>query len=1102
MQAAVGSPGSSSPTPCRIQLLGELRVTLAGSALAPALPRKIGGLLGYLACFLHRSHPRDLLIELFWPDVDVEAGRASLRSALPLLRRLLEPPGVTLGSLLLADRQTVRLDPERVTTDVAEFEWNLQAATRAASPGEQALLLERALSSYGGELLPGYYEPWVLTERERLAAAYVAALRQLAAARVQQGDFEGAIDAVRRAVHADPLEEAAHFDLIQYYAAAGQMAAARRHYRELERLLKAEMEITPSRSLQELLEAGERMSQISLPAPAASASPERAPPAPRLLVPPLPVPLTPFFGREEEIAQVGAMLENSGTRLVTLTGLGGTGKTRLALEVARRLQQGSAWEGVVFVSLVDLADPRLLLQTFRAALNLPATSTAGPLEQVATALGDQHFLLVLDNFEQLLDGQAGGAEGGPGPGTFEQLLVRAPGLVCLVTSRRPLGLMVEREYPVAPLPTPAAAATPERLLEFASVRLFVNRAQAARSDFQATAANGEAVTRLCQALEGIPLALELAAARSSALTPAQMLEHLSDRFGFLASRHRNISERHRTLRAALEWSYQALPEELQRLLARLSVFRGGWTLEAAEAVCGEDGVQVFRSGTREASDGIQGDTDRHAFDLAGPEHLNTRTPEYLILDSLLELRDASLVIAEEAEAAMRFRMLETVREYVGEQLARSGGEEGVQRRHATYFLELAEASTAHLSGPDQAATVRRLEREHDNVRTALAWARTVGEDELRADLACSLHRFWNLEGHGEEARRLLEDLRAKTETLRPSSRARLLGELGRLHANRGDFEGAENLIRQSLALYRELGDTARTARALNTLGHLVQERDLALARGCLEESLILAREAEDEPTVSFSLLLLSILLFPEGEKDRARALLAEAGALCRRRGDLHGLADVLVEEGGEARESGDQERARACLEENLALRRQIEDRVGVGFALAFLARLARLEGRLADAARDYEGASAAFRASQWDHTSQAAVVLLWLIWTRRCLGDHEETGTLARQSLRIFQDVHDARLRHVCVFFLADAAARRREPVRAAQLLGILTALGVPMGEPGSEEWAPFRASLIEESVPMRASLITELGESRFAEEERFGQTLPADKAMVLALEG
>jgi predicted ATPase/DNA-binding SARP family transcriptional activator len=639
MQDDVCSPGPPPQTSCRIQLLGELRVTFAGEETPRAVTRKIGGLLGYLACFLHRAHSRDALIELFWPESDLEAGRASLRGALPLLRRLLEPlsPDEASASslLLVVDRQTVRLDPARVTTDVAEFERDLQAAARATSPAEAVALWEQAVSRYGGELLAGYYEPWVLAERKRLANACVRALRRLATARSQQGDLAGAIEAARRAVQVDPLGEAAHYDLIRYCAAAGQIAAARRHYLEMERRLKAELGVPPSQSLSDLLDAGERSRVSLVPAPAVSRSPDRVTPAPPLSLPSLPVPLTPFFGREEEIAQVRAMLEGADTRLVTLTGLGGTGKTRLALEVARRLQeQGSTWTGVAFVSLVDLTDPRLLGQTLRGALNLPPAGDTDPLEQIATWLAGQRFLLVLDNFEQLLEA---------GPATVQPLLKRAPGLVCLVTSRRPLGLTAEADYPVPPLPTPAAAAQPERLLEFASVRLFLNRAQAARPDFQVTAANGEAVTRLCQALEGIPLALELAAARSPVLTPAQMLQHLSDRFGFLVARHRDVAERHRTLRAALEWSYQALPEDQQRLLARLSVFRGGWTLEAAAAVCGGQ----------------------------------VRTP---VLDQLLELRNAALIIAEEAGEAMRFRMLETVRDYSEEQLAEWGEAEAVRQR--------------------------------------------------------------------------------------------------------------------------------------------------------------------------------------------------------------------------------------------------------------------------------------------------------------------------------------------------------------------------------------------------------------------------------------
>jgi tetratricopeptide (TPR) repeat protein len=540
---------------------------------------------------------------------------------------------------------------------------------------------------------------------------------------------------------------------------------------------------------------------------------------------------------------------------------------------------------------------------------------------------------------------------------------------------------------------------------------------------------------------------------------------------------------------ALEWSYQALPEEQQGLLALLSVFRGGWTLEAAAAVCGGEGIQVFRSGTCEAGDGIQVHEDRPALDRAGPEHLNTRTPEHLILDTLLELRNAALVVAEEAEETMRFRMLETVREYAAEQLERSGGQESVQRRHAAYFLELAESSTAHLNSPNQAVVVRQMEREHDNFRTALGWARATGDYQLRAELGCSLSPFWSLAGHAEEACVLLEELQARAERLPPAHRARLLDALGSRLADRGDVEDAISLQRQCLSLYRELRDNARAAKVLGNLGLNVRDRDPALARSYFEEGLFLAREASDERLVSRLMPLLSNSLFRGGEPGRARALLTEAAGRCRRRGDLHTLADVLIEEGTQARDSGDQERARACFEENLTLRRQIEDRPGVGIAFYNLAHLALESGRFTDAARACEAALATFREAQWDHTGLAANCMLMLIRARRGLGNHEETETLARQSLRIFQDNHSLSWAHPCLFFLADAAALRSEPVRAARLLGILSGMKVPLDEPEAVE-----------AAHLRATLITEVGETRFNQEERYGQSLPADKAMGLAL--
>jgi predicted ATPase/DNA-binding SARP family transcriptional activator len=920
---------SSSPPPaCRIQLLGELHLTCAGQEVPRSFTRKIGGLLAYLACFLHRSHSREALIELFWPDVDFEAGRASLRSALPVLRRLLAPlplgEGNPASPLLVIDRLTVRLDPEQVTTDVAEFERALQAASRATSPGEAVALWEQAVSLYGGELLAGYSEPWVLAERQRLAAASMRALRRWATARSQQGDLAGAIEVSRRAVQANPLEEAAHFDLIRYYAAAGQSGAARRHYLDLERLLKAELGASPSQRLPEFLAAAEPVALTSDRQTERPVEQEATAAAPRLALPPLPVPLTPFFGREAEIARVCSLLEGASTRLVTLTGLGGTGKTRLALEVAHRLQtEGADWAGVAFVSLVDLTDPGLLGQTLRGALNLLPAGNTDPLEQIASYLAGQRFLLVLDNFEQLLE---------TGPATVQQLLERAPGLVCLVTSRRPLGLTAEVDYPVPPLPTPVAAVLPEHLSEFASVRLFLNRAQAARSDFQVTAANAEAVAQLCNALEGIPLALELAAARSPVLTPAQMLQHLSDRFGFLVARHRDVPERHRTLRATLEWSYHSLPEHQQWLLSRLSVFRGGWTLEAAEAVCGETGVGCWVLGVEPES---------------GPATPDTQHPTPL-LDALLDLRNAALVIAEEAGEVMRFRMLEMVREYARERLDRSGEAAAIRNQHRDWYLQLAEQSDVEGHGlTGETALEARLEAELDNFRAALAWCQEEKEQaEAGLRLAGALGRFWKARGYLSEGRAALaQALDGTKDAGVPPIRANALSWAGELALSQRDYPAARVYYEECLAIYRQLEDPEGLAIALNGFGSLAEEQsNFPEARRLHEESLAIRRQLGDPVGIALALNLLGNVALEQGDLATAKARYEESQSISAELGDRQGVYTARQLLGVVAEHEGDLELARTIYAECLPVWRELRQQIQAAWGLHGLGYVAYRQG--------------------------------------------------------------------------------------------------------------------------------------------------------------
>jgi predicted ATPase/DNA-binding SARP family transcriptional activator len=939
--------------PWTVQLLGELRAAQGPQVITRFYTRKIGGLFAYLAYHPQRAHPREGLIDLFWPDAEPEAGRTSLRTALASLRRQLEPPAVPAGTVLIADRSSVRLNAESIRTDVAEFEREIRAAGSATHPAERIAILERALALYRGELLPGRYEEWIPAERERLSETCCQALRRLSLLLEEQGDGEQAIDYARRAVQLNPLEEAAHFDLIRQYAGAGQLSAATRQYHELERALREAFDEAPSWSLQELMKSQRRPATMGRTAgrrpPTAGEGGKEARPRPEHggegtprsrvraahspvepLPPPLPVPLTPFFGREAEIRQVSLLLEAPETRLVTLTGLGGTGKTRLAIEVARRAREGGHLT-VYFVPLADIRDVLLIGEAMRTGMGLPASGTGDPIEQIVTALADQPALLVLDNFEQLLPG---------GPDTVRRLLERLPRLTCLATSRLSLGLTAEWEFPVAPLPTPAAPATPEHLLEFPSVRLFTSRAQAVRPDFQVTPANAQVVAQLCHSLEGIPLALELAAARAQVLTPAQMLTQLARRFDLLSSRRRDMEERHRTLRAAMDWSYELLSpggvpqaSPLQGFFARLSVFRGGWTLGAAAEVCGE-GIELPTA-----------------------------------VEYLEQLREHSLVVAEDQGPSaareggeMRYRMLETVREYSEEKLAASGEADRWRRRHVAFFIRLAREAEPHLRGAGQAAWLDRLEAEHDNFRAALESCAERSDLEAGLGLAGALWKLWDVRGHVVEGRERLTHLLSRPDAARRTSeRAKALYAAGYLAWCQSDYAAAQACMQESLAIRRELGERQGVAETLGSLGAMALFlKEHVMARALLEESRALWQALEVPLGLAETLARLGELERALGNTAAARALQEESLAIRREAGARWDIGYCLWSLGNIACDERDFAKARKLHLEALRTVREVGDKSNLPYLLEPLAAVAAAEEE-AERAVCLFGASAALR---------------------------------------------------------------------------------------------------------------------------------------------
>jgi predicted ATPase/class 3 adenylate cyclase len=622
---------------------------------------------------------------------------------------------------------------------------------------------------------------------------------------------------------------------------------------------------------------------------------------------------TLFLGREREVANVVDLLGTNEVQLLTLTGPGGTGKTRLALQAAADLLDDFP-DGVFFVPLAPLNDPGLVPATIAATLSIREEGDQPLPERLRSVLATKELLLVLDNVEHLV-------EAAPAVG---ELLETSSRLKVLATSRVPLHLRAEREYPVLPLGLPRRRPPPsvEQLTQYEAVRLFIDRAQAVNPDFTVDNANAPAVAEICHRLDGLPLAIELAAARVRMLPPQAMLARLEQRLPFLTTGARDAPARQRTLRDAIAWSYDLLTAEEQALFRRLAVFAGGCTLDSAETVANPDG-------------------------------------ELDIFGGLERLVEHSLLRQEVSPTSEpRFTMLETIREYGLERLSESGEANAVRRRHAAFFLALVEQAEPALHSPEQLVWLERLEAEHDNLRTSLSWA-LEQDAETALRLAVGLGRFWIFRGHLGEGRGWLERALETRGEPRPV-RARALVVAGEFARHMGDYEREAALQEAGLALARTFRDRRTEAQVLLELGlHAgFTDGDYALADALTEESLVILRDLGDAWGIARGLNNLGYRAYLRGDFGRAAALLDEAVAFARAAGDRSLLAYILDSRGALAEAQGELGLAADLYREALASAQEIDNPIVVAMVLNALAAVAARQGQPAGAARTMGAASA------------------------------------------------------------------------------------------------------------------------------------------------
>jgi len=1014
-----------------LQFLGPPKLELNNAPIV-ADRRKVLALLAYLAVS-REQHTRAFLSALLWPEYDQDKAFTNLRHILWEAQQSIGEGWIT------ASRDTIGLNRDaEIWLDVAHFEAMIaQSLTQNDVPLRISLLVD-SIKLYRNHFLTGFslkdvlqFNEWAFAQSENLRHQLARALTMLADDYCSLGQAETAIPHAQRLIALDPLNEVSHRQLMNIYIQAGQHNAALRQYQTCEKLLRKELGVDPqpeTRAHYKQIRKGE-IKQTQPAIKKETITPRHN----------LPFQLSKFIGREKELNEITSLIASH--RLVTLTGTGGIGKTRLSLKVGEHLLDEYA-DGVWLVELAPLSAPALVLQTVAIQFNLVEGSEELLTEKLIHVLRPRTLLLILDNCEHLLDACAQLAN---------TLLRNCPNLKIIATSREPLGITGEAQYHVPPMALPDIQQLLEKILGYESVQLFEERARLVQGNFSLTMENASSITRICHRLDGIPLAIELAAARVNLLSTEQIALRLDESFNLLTGGSRITLPRHQTLRASIDWSWNLLSDPERILLRRLSIFAGGWTLDAAEVVCTGNDI--------------------------GPNQ---------VLDVMTQLTAKSLVVVNQAEGRdRRYRLLEMIRQYARDKLVEVGEEENIYEKHLNYFLNISQQIEYELVRYQQMEWYARTNDELDNVRVALEYAGKSNRVEAGLYISARIRNFWEYFDMNEGMRWLSEFLGRPESKEFPVARVRALYANGWFKALSNQFDESRSAAEECMALSRTCGDQYGEVDALYLLGFISDGKEKT--EFC-QQALALARSLGD---VVRQTTALNFLGWDHSDLSRALASWEAAIPLYHQIGNRRALANCLGRLGFYLMLEGNLESAQKYLDESNLLYQQLNINTGYDHLNAAYALIALMRG-------DYEQArTRCLESARIAKETGSRMDYLWANYRLGVVEMREGNITEARQLLTetaqaFYKDGYSIGI-VITLQYMASLYVVVGKAESAARLIGWADAM--------REKIRNMRPVLEQADVDRDvAAIVTKIGKDAFGEAYNMGRSMPLDEAMIYAI--